>query len=234
MSSSCRIALIVGLAAFGLASRHAGAASIYTENWTTPGDSRGWFIGALGGAGTPAYSGDGVSWTASSGASFGWLTGFQAQGQSFASAGNFAGNYPAAGIKGFAFDFALDSDSLNNAGPPVLRILFTSVVAGGFNSYWLHDFAVTPAIGGGLQHYFVPLEAGSWTQYLGSFAFADAIQNIQTVEVDYFRLGNYSSYVQTGRFKNFSTVGVPEPATAPLGAAAAVALVANCRRRAAC
>lgn len=208
----------------------AGAASLYTESWATPGNSQGWFIGALGGSGMPTFSGDGVAWTANSNASFGWLTGFQAQGQPFASGGNFAGNYTAAGITGLAFDFALDADSLNNAGSPTLRILFTSVVSG-FNSYWRHDFGVVP-IGAGLLTYAVPMEASSWTQYLGSAPFASAIQNIQTVEIDYFRLGSFPAYSQAGRLNNFRTIVIPEPAACGLcGLPAVVVWRRGARRR---
>ncbi len=74
------------------------------------------------------------------------------------------------------------------------------------------------------------MEASSWTQYLGSAEFTDAIKNVQTVEVDYFRLGSYSSYVQTGRFKNFSTVGIPEPTTLALAAGCALALLKTRRK----
>ncbi len=207
MSSVSVMRWVVVCAALAIGGKNASAAAIFTETWANPGDSRGWFIGALGGSGTPSYVGGQVNWSLSAQQSNNFLTGFQAQGQSSASGGNFAGNYPAAGITGFAFDFALDSDSLGNAGPPTLRILFTSTV-GGFNSYWRHDFGPV-ALGGGLQRYVVPLEESSWTQYLGNFAFADAIKNIGTVEVDYFRLGNFSAYSQSGRFANFSTI--PEP-----------------------
>lgn len=220
-----RLSLLLGLAATFVGQCPAHAATISTENWATPGDSQGWLFGALGGAGTPTFTGDGVSWVANSNSSGGWLTGFQAQGQPSASGGRFAGDYIAAGVAGLAFDFALDSDSLNNAGPPTLRILFTSVVAGGFNSYWRHDFSVTPTVGGGLQRYFVPMEASSWSQYLGSAPFTEAIRNVQTVEVDYFRLGSYPSYSQTGRFQNFTAVGVPEPTALALAAGCAVALL---------
>jgi hypothetical protein len=95
-----------------------------------------------------------------------------------------------------------------------LRILFTSSV-NGFNSYWLHDFSSVP-IGDGFHHFDVPMQASSWTQYLGSAAFSDAIKNIDLVEVDYFRNGNFPAYSQTGRFDNFAAVGVPEPGTVGL------------------
>lgn len=189
--------------------REVSAASIYTETWSTAGDTRNWFIGALGGGGTPVVSGGMVNWTAECFASFGFLSGFQAQVQPSGSEGKFAGDYTAAGITALSFDLALDSDSLNNAGPPTVRILFTASVEG-FNSYWLHDFAAVP-IGDGFHHFTIPMQAASWTQYLGKAAFSDAIRNVMTLEVDYYRLGNYPAYVQTGRFDNFAAEGVPEP-----------------------
>jgi hypothetical protein len=50
---------------------------------------------------------------------------------------------------------------------------------------------------------------------LGIAPFAESIKNVMTVEVDYFRLGNFSACSQSGRVGNFATV--PEPAAILLG-----------------
>ncbi len=78
MFSPRRLLVLLGIVAIFIGQSPVHAASIFTENWAAPGNSQGWFIGALGGAGEPTFTGDGVSWVANSSSSFGWLTGFQA------------------------------------------------------------------------------------------------------------------------------------------------------------
>jgi methionine synthase I (cobalamin-dependent) len=61
---------------FAVGANCASSATIFTERWSTPGDSRGWFIGALGGSGMPSYVGGQVNWSVNASASSDFLTGF--------------------------------------------------------------------------------------------------------------------------------------------------------------
>jgi hypothetical protein len=187
------------------------AASIYTETWNNQ-QANGWFLEGIANpsGGTVTFPGGVPTWTASE-PSGPFNRGFLAQAQPSSSGGLLTGDYLAVGATAIQFDFALDSDSLNENGAS-LTVLIAGLGPGFFNNYWTYTFTL-PAIGSGMHTFSAPLSGAGWVQTVGTGTFQQAAQTVGALDIRYSRTNVTGAFTASGRIDNVGLVSsVPEPA----------------------